>query len=192
MTVPPVRDLTGLLAAWGDGDRAALDELVPLVYAELHRLAHRHMRGERQGHPLQTTALINEAYLRLVDLNSVHCRNRTHFFAVSARMMRRVLVDGARQRASDKRGGRLQHLQFDEEQIPSPAHGVDLVALDEALEALAGLDPRKGRVVELRYFGGLSVQETADVLGVSVDTVMRDWKMAKLWLLREMRGTPTT
>jgi RNA polymerase sigma factor (TIGR02999 family) len=189
MAASPGRDVTQLLVAWGDGDRDALDRLVPLVYAELHGLAHRQMRGERHGHPLQTTALVNEAYLRLIDINGVRWQNRAHFFAMAAQLMRRVLVDAARERAAGKRGGGISHVAFDDEAIATPDQGVDILALDESLDALAALDPRKARVVELRYFGGLSVEETAQVLAVSPDTVMRDWKMAKLWLLRELRRT---
>lgn len=184
--VPP--DVTELLVSWGDGDKAALDKLVPLVYSELCRLAHHHMRGERRGHALQTTALVHEAYLKLIDVNRVHWKDRTHFFAVSAQMMRRVLVDAARERDARKRGGSATRVALDEAMVPTPPRAVDIVALDEALEALGAIDQRKVRVVELRYFGGLSVEETAEVLAVSRDTVMRDWKMARLWLLRELRS----
>jgi RNA polymerase sigma-70 factor, ECF subfamily len=187
MSAPRAPEVTGLLLAWGDGDRDALDELVPLVYADLRRLAHHHMRGERRDQPLQTTALVHEAYLRLVDVNRVRWKDRTHFFAVSAQMMRRVLVDAARERDALKRGGGVVHVELDEALVPTPVRSVNLVALDEALEALSAIDSRKVRVVELRYFGGLTVEETAQVVGVSVDTVTRDWKMARLWLLRELR-----
>ena len=182
-------DITGLLTAWQDGDRAALDQLLPLVYQELRRVAHHHMQHERPGHALQTTALVNEAYLRLIDVSRVQWHGRAHFFAVSAQLMRRVLVDAARARDTQKRGGDVNVVPLDEAQIPTPHRPVDLLALDEALEALAGVDPRKARVVELRYFAGLGVDECAEVLGVSADTVMRDWKMAKLWLLRQLHQT---
>jgi RNA polymerase sigma-70 factor (ECF subfamily) len=185
--LPPPRDVTGLLVAWCEGDQAAFDRLVPLVYAELRRVAHRHMRGERPDHLLQTTALVHEAWLRLVDVNRVHWQNRAHFFAVSAQMMRRILVNAARGRDAQKRGGALSHVAFDEAGVAAPGRSVDVVALDDALTAFAEIDPRKAKVVELRFFGGLSVEETAHVLQVSPETVMRDWKTAKLWLLRELR-----
>ncbi|MBE3072615.1 MAG: sigma-70 family RNA polymerase sigma factor [Acidobacteria bacterium] len=192
MPAPPARDVTELLLAWGAGDHAALDALVPLVYAELHRLARIYMRGERQGRTLQTTALVNEAYLRLIDASRVRWQNRAHFLAVSAQLMRRILVDAARARGSLKRGGDVVRVPLDDELPVFSERGDDLVAVDEALTALAVVDRRKGQVVELRYFGGLSVEETAEVLKVSVDTVMRDWKLARLWLHRELgrgRGT---
>ena len=179
-------DVTRLLLAWGNGDDRALEELIPLVYSELRRLAHRQMRGERPGHLLQTTALVNEAYLRLVDSRRVRWQNRAHFFAISAQLMRRILVDAARSRGSLKRGGEQRHLALEEVAVVSHERDAALMALDDAMTALAALDPRKGQVVELRYFGGLSVEETADALQVSAETVMRDWKMAKLWLLREL------
>ena len=185
----PAADVTGLLAAWSQGDRAALDRLVPLVYDELKRLAHHRMQGERPGHPLQTTALVNEAYLRLVDITRVRWQDRTHFFAVAAQSMRRVLVEAARARDAQKRGGKAQFVRFDETAFPAVDKSLDLLALDEALEALARTDGRKARVVELRFFGGLGVDETAETLGVSSDTVIRDWKVARLWLLRELRRT---
>jgi RNA polymerase sigma factor (TIGR02999 family) len=188
MSTPGVpADVTRLLLAWGGGDRGALDQLVPLVYAELRRVAHNHMRGERAGQPLQTTALVHEAYLRLIEVSRVHWKDRTHFFAVSAQMMRRVLVDAARERDALKRGGGALSLALDEALVGTPAPSVDLVALDEALESLAALDPRKARVVELRYFGGLTIEETAAEVGVSVDTVARDWRVARLWLLRQLQ-----
>lgn len=178
--------ITDLLLAWNDGDGRALDRLMPLVNDELHRLAHRYMAGERTDHPLQTTALVNEAYLRLVDSSRVRWQNRAHFFAVSAQLMRRILVDVARARQKQKRGGDAVRVTFDEalsiSHEPSPA----LIALDDALQALAAVDPRKSKVVELRFFGGLSVDETAEVLKVSPITVMRDWALAKAWLLREL------
>ena len=191
MPAPPAHDVTQLLVAWSEGNKAAFEQLVPLVYAELRQVAHGRMRDERPDHVLQTTALINEAYLRLVDINRVRWESRAHFFAISARIMRRILVDAARERDARKRGGEISHVVFDEALIPTPERDTDLVALDAALEALANADPRKSQVVELRYFGGLSVQETAEVLGVSVETVARDWRLAKLWLLRELeQGKP--
>ncbi len=187
MPRPQARDVTELLLAWNAGEQGALDRLVPLVYAELHRLARRQMRGERASHTLQTTALVHEAYVRLVDVKRVHFRNRTEFFALSAQLMRRVLVDAARTRAARKRGGDVRHVPLPEGlALPSPS-GTDLVALDDALTALAAFDARKAKVVELRHFGGLGVPETAAVVGVSSETVMRDWKTARLWLLRELR-----
>ena len=188
MAPPAAPDVTRLLLAWHDGNAEALRALVPLVYAELHRLAHRHMRGERHGKTLQTTALVNEAYLRLVDSERVRWQNRTHFFAISAQLMRRILVDAARARGSLKRGGAVVHVTLDESAVVSRKSDADLVALDEALTRLAALDARKGKVVELRYFGGLTVEETAEALHVSRDTVMRDWRIAKLWLLRELKN----
>lgn len=187
MPATRARDVTGLLLAWTAGDEGALDRLVPLVYAELRRQAHRQMQGERAVHTLQTTVLVHEAYLRLVDVKRVHFRNRTDFFALSAQLMRRVLVDAARARAARKRGGDVRHVPLpDGLALPAP-NGTDLVALDDALRELATFDPRKEKVVELRYFGGLSVEETAEALGVSSETVMRDWKTARLWLRRELR-----
>lgn len=192
MAAPPTPDVTRLLQAWCDGDPAALDQLVPLVYTELHRLAHRHMLGERHAEPLQTTALVNEAYLRLVRSERVRWQNRAHFYAVSSQLMRRILVDAARSRGSVKRGGDVVHLALDEAPLVSPEPEPDLVVLDEALTKLEAVDARKCRVVELRYFGGLGVDETAEALGVSPQTVMRDWAMAKLFLLRELgRAGPT-
>jgi RNA polymerase sigma factor (TIGR02999 family) len=178
--------ITELLLAWNDGDERALDHLMPLVHDELHRLAHRYMAGERSDHPLQTTALVNEAYLRLVDSSRVRWQNRAHFFAVSAQLMRRILVDFARARQKIKRGGDAVRVTFDEALSISHEPNAALIALDDALNALAALDERKSRVVELRFFGGLSVDETAAVLKVSSITVMRDWAMAKAWLLREL------
>ena len=186
MPAPSPAGVTGLLVAWRGGDAGALDRLLPLVYAELRRVAHRYMRDERPNHPLQTTALVHEAYLRLIDVTRVDWQSRNHFFAVSAQMMRRILVEAARRRDAGKRGGDASHVALDEAFVPAADYGADLLALDEALEHLATLAPRKARVVELRYFAGLSVKETADVLGVSVETVMRDWRMAKLWLQRDL------
>jgi RNA polymerase sigma factor (TIGR02999 family) len=186
MPSPASREITALLLAWRDGDERALDALTAGVYAELRRLAHRHMRGERRGHPLQTTALVHEAYLRLIDSSRVHWQNRAHFFAVAAQAMRRVLVDIARRRARQKRGGGAIETALGDEP-PSPAGPrTDVVAVDEALEQFARLDPRAARVVELRYFGGLTVDETAEVMAMSPETVMRDWKLAKLWLARAL------
>jgi RNA polymerase sigma factor (TIGR02999 family) len=183
----PVDDISQLLRAWSDGDQLALDELTPVVYAELRRLAHRYMRGERSNHSLQTTALVNEAYLRLVDYKRMQWQNRAHFFAVSAQLMRRILVEYAR-RHNLKRGRGVQHVSLDEAVLVSEDPGADLVALDDALNALARVDPRKVRVVEMRFFAGLSVDETAMVLKVSPVTVRRDWSSAKIWLYRELTG----
>jgi len=182
--------VTQLLRAWGDGDARALERLVPLVYDELHRLARRYMAQERPGHTLQTTALVNEAYLRLVDSTQASWQNRTQFFAICAQVMRRILVDWARARQAAKRGGEVQPLELEEALVVSEKPGEDLVALDDALRELAAVDPRKSRVVELRFFGGLSVEESAEVLDVSVETVMRDWKFAKTWLRRELSREP--
>ena len=182
------RDITQLLLAWSDGDEGALETLVPLVYGQLRRLARRHMRRERPDHTLQTTALINEAYLRLVDIRNVHWHNRAHFFALCARLMRRILVDFARSRQYPKRGGGAEPLTLDESVAVSPEHLRDLVAVDDALHALARFDGRKAQVVELRFFGGLTNEETAEALKVSPETVRRDWKLAKVWLLRELSG----
>jgi RNA polymerase sigma factor (TIGR02999 family) len=184
---PPGGDVSGLLRAWSDGDRGAFDRLTPIVYEELRRLARRYMRGERPGHSLQTTALVNEAYLRLVDYKGMQWQNRAHFFAVSAQLMRRILVEHAR-RHNLKRGGGLQHVSLEEAAMVGGERTADLVALDDAMNALARLDPRKVQVVEMRFFGGLSVEETAEVLKVSSITVMRDWSTAKAWLYREMTG----
>jgi RNA polymerase sigma-70 factor (ECF subfamily) len=179
---PSTNEVTQLLVAWGDGDQSALDQLMPLVYSELHRLAHRHIKKERPGHTLQTSALLNEAFVRLVDQRDVHWRSRAHFFGIAAQMMRRILVDYARSRRYAKRGGDAQQVSFDEELIVSRQTSADVVALHEALNELAVIDERKSKVVELRFFGGLSIEETAAVLGVSEGTVMRDWTLAKAWL----------
>ena len=178
---------TELLLAWGRGDKAALDRLVPMVHHELLRMARRFMAGERPHHTIQATALVNEAYLRLIQIDRVNWQNRAHFFAVAARLMRRVLLDAARARGKDKRGGGMLKLSLDEAFIPADDRGRDLVALDDALRSLSAGYPRHGEVVELRFFGGLTLDETAEVLGVSRDTVKRDWRFAKLWILREMR-----
>jgi RNA polymerase sigma-70 factor (ECF subfamily) len=179
---------TTLLLAWGRGDGTALDQLIPLVHDELRRLARRHMAGERVGHTLQATALVNEAYLRLIEVNQVRWQNRAHFFAMASRVMRRILVDAARARGFQKRGGGAETVSLDEALLVSGGPRQDLIALDDALTALAAFDLRKSRVVEMRFFGGLSVEETAEALHVSADTVMRDWRLAKVWLVRELRG----
>jgi RNA polymerase sigma-70 factor, ECF subfamily len=186
--------VTELLKAWGGGDEAALNELVPLVESELRRLARGYMARERAGHTLQTTALVNEAYLRLVDAQAVRWNDRAHFFGIAARLMRRVLVDHARQRAFQKRGGGMQAVSLDDAMFVSRAPDVELFDLDRALEALAAVDARKARVVEMRYFGGMTVEETAAALAVSTETVKRDWRLAKLWLLDELAGgySPST
>jgi len=181
-------EVTGLLLAWGQGDAGALERLIPLVHAELRRIAQRCMAGERPGHSLQATALVNEAYVRLVDAQHVNWQNRAHFLAMSARLMRRVLVDMARSKLYQKRGGGALKVTFTDALAVAVEPGLDLVALDDALEALQKFDERKHQVVELRFFGGLSVEETASVLKLSSETVMRDWKLAKAWLLRELRG----
>jgi RNA polymerase sigma factor (TIGR02999 family) len=188
---PHPAEATTLLLAWGQGDQGALERLVPLVHDELHRIARRCMAGERVGHSLQATALVNEAYLRLIDVSHVDWQDRAHFLAVSARLMRRILVDHARSRNYEKRGGGAQKVAFDEGLVVSVEPGQDLVALHDALTALAKVDPRKSQVVELRFFGGLSVEETAEALHVSTDTVTRDWNLAKVWLVRELRGGST-
>ena len=186
------KEITRLLVAWGDGDRSALEELAPLVHTELHRLAHHYMGRERHGHTLQTSALVNEAYVRLIDWKEVRWQNRAHFFAVSAQLMRRILVDFARDRQYLKRGGGALRVSLGEAEAFSVERGADLVALDEALTGLAEVDRRKGQVVEMRFFGGLSVEEVAEVLKVSKETVMRDWRLAKVWLLRELDKTVTS
>ncbi len=174
-----------LLRAWSDGDTGALERLTPIVYDELHRLARRYMRGERPGHSLQTTALVNEAYMRLVGYERMQWQNRAHFFAVSAQVMRRILVEHAR-RHNPRRGGGVPHVSLEEAALVGGNRAADLVALDDAMNALAQLDPRKAQVVDMRFFGGLNVNETADVLRVSPATVMRDWITAKAWLYREL------
>jgi RNA polymerase sigma factor (TIGR02999 family) len=188
MMPEPSSAVTRWLVAWSGGDQSALQRLVPVVHAELRRLARREMRRERPGHTLQTTALVNEAYLRLVDMSGVTWNDRAHFFAMSARLMRRILVDHARSRRYQKRGGGATPQPFDEGLAVVDEPGTDLVALDEALQSLAQLDARKSQVVELRFFGGLSVEETAHALNVSPSTVMRDWRLARAWLLRELGG----
>ncbi len=183
----PNEQITGLLLAWGKGDADALEQLFPLVYSELHRLAGAYLRGERSGHTLQTTALINEAYLRLAEWKNVEWKNRAHFLGVAAQMMRRILVDFARSRNYAKRGGDAQVVEFEEEKITSPRRDAEIVALDDALYILAEIDPRKCLIVELRYFGGLSVEETAEVMQLSTRTVMREWQTARAWLYRELK-----
>ena len=186
MSQPARHEITALLEAWGGGDKSALDRLMPLVYDELRHLAHRYMSHERPGHTLQTTALVNEAYLRLVNWKEVRWENRAHFFAASAQMMRRILVDFARERQYLKRGAGAIQVSLGEATALTECKSSDLVALDEALTALFEVDQRKGQVVEMRFFGGLSVKEAAAVLKVSEETVMRDWRLAKVWLLREL------
>jgi RNA polymerase sigma factor (TIGR02999 family) len=188
MATPANPDVTQLLKAWGDGDDAALGQLTPLVYDELHRMAQRCMAREQPGHTLQTSALVNEAYLRLVDVQQVSWQNRAHFFAISARMMRRILTDFARSRHYLKRGGDARQVTFDEALVVSHQLDANIVAIDEVLGRLALLDARKAQVVELRFFGGLSVEETAEVMKVSPETVMRDWKFARIWLRRALSG----
>lgn len=180
--------ITELLLEWKAGDRRALDRLMPLVEAELKRLAHHYMQGERAGHPLQTTALVNEAYLRLVNSSRVQWRDRAHFFGVSAQLMRRILVDAARASSKLKRGGQAVMVPLDEARDQAKYVNVDLVLLDRAMQKLVEFDERKSRVVELRFFGGLTVEETAEALGISSITVMRDWDLARAWLLRELSG----
>lgn len=188
MAISASRDVTGLLQAWGRGDEGALQKLMPLVYEQLHVAARRYMAHERPGHTLQTTALIHETYLRLVDVRRVKWQNRAHFLAVCAQLMRRILIDFARSRHYEKRGAATPHVNFDEALLVTAQPDVNLVALDDALNRLAQVDERKSKVVELRFFGGLNVKEAAEVMKVSPDTVMRDWKLAKVWLLRELRG----
>lgn len=179
-------EVTRLLKAWTGGDEQALKKLTPLVYRQLHQIAQRYIGRERSGHTLQTTALVNEAYLRLVDCGQVNWQDRAHFLAVSAQLMRRILIDFARSRGYLKRGGAAPHISLEEAPSLCDEPDVNLVALDDALKALAAVDERKSKVVELKFFGGLNVEETAEVLRVSSDTVMRDWKLAKIWLLREL------
>jgi RNA polymerase sigma factor (TIGR02999 family) len=191
---PAVDDISKLLRAWSGGDHGALDKLTPMVYSELHRLARRYMKGERPGHSLQTTALVNEAYMRLVDYERMQWQNRAHFFAVSAQLMRRILVEHAR-RHNLKRGGGVQHFSLEEAAIVGGDQDADwdtdIVALDDAMNKLAQLDPRKVQVVEMRFFGGLNVEETAEVLKVSAVTVKRDWRAARAWLYRELSAGTT-
>jgi RNA polymerase sigma factor (TIGR02999 family) len=189
MSTQPSPEITRLLQAWCHGDQAALDRLIPLVYDELHRLAHHHLLGERPGHVLQTTALVHEAYVRLIDASRVEWQHRAQFFAISAKVMRRILVDFGRSRRYKKRRPEVAGwgADLDPGQIPQPQPRADIVALDEALEALAGFEPRGAQVVELRFFGGLTVEETAEVLKVSPKTVKRDWALARAWMLEALR-----
>src|SRR5690242_7819028 len=188
MDKPGAHELTQLLEAWSDGEEQALEKLAPLVHAELYRLAKRYMSRERPGHLLQTSALINEAYIRLIDWKNVRWQNRAHFFGVAAQLMRRILVDFARDRQYVKRGGGMLLVSLSDAASFVVQRGEDFVALDEALTALAQIDPRKVRVVEMRFFAGLSIEEVAELLNVSKETVMRDWRLAKVWLLRELAG----
>jgi RNA polymerase sigma factor (TIGR02999 family) len=185
-TTPSSHEVTELLAAWGKGDEVARDHLMSLVYDELHRLAHRYMKRESPGHTLQTSALVNEAFVRLIDQKNVQWQSRAHFFGIAAQMMRRILVDYARSRNYAKRGGGARQVSLDEGLIVSDERTAEVVNVHEALERLAAFDPRKSQIVELRFFGGLSIDETAEVLAVSPGTVMRDWTLAKAWLRREM------
>jgi RNA polymerase sigma-70 factor (ECF subfamily) len=186
LMTPSPNEVTQLLIAWGNGDRAARDELMPLVYEELRRLAHRYMDRERPDHTLQTSALVNEAYIRLIDQKDVQWQNRAHFFGIAAQMMRRILVDYARKRGFAKRGGEARAVSLEEAMIVSDERAATVVALDDALKSLAELDPRKSQIVELRFFGGMSIEETAEVLAISTGTVTRDFTLAKAWLRREM------
>lgn len=186
MPSSPTSEITGLLVDWSNGNQAALDKLLPLVEQELHRLAHVYMRRENRDHTLQTTALVNEAYLKLVDQKKTHWQNRAHFFAIAAKIMRRILLNYARDQHRQKRGGNATQVSFSDVLLLSMQRPEDLIALDEALEHLARIDERKSRVVELKHFGGLETDEIAEVLQVSSITVLRDWRFAKAWLLREM------
>jgi RNA polymerase sigma factor (TIGR02999 family) len=187
---PPLQEVTQLLVDWGNGNQAALDQLIPLVYTELRQLARRYMRRERPGHTMQTTALIHEAYLRLVDQNQVRWENRAHFLGIAARLMRQILIEHARRRTRAKRGGGAGTISLDEVALVSQARATELLALDDAMERLAAIDPRKSRVVELRFFGGLSPKEAAEVLHIAPNTVLRDWRLAKAWLHREISHEP--
>jgi len=182
-------DATTLLLAWRRGDQAALGELISIVYQELRRLAHRYLAGQRPNHTLQTTALVHETYLQLLDCRQIRWQDRSHFLAVTARLMRRILVDYARNRNAEKRGGTAHPVSLDENLDFAPPRSADLVALDDSLQALAIIDPRKSEVVELKFFGGMEARQIAEVLGVSQPTVLRDWKLAKVWLLRELSRT---
>ena len=189
MRKPTSEDITGLLLAWGSGDREALDKLMPVVYQELRRLAHSQMRRERPGDTFQTTALVNEAYLRLVDYKRVEPRDRAHFLSIAAQAMRRILIERARSRRAEKRGSDRQRVSLEEAGDVADERATDLIALDDALAALTKIDERKARLVELRYFGGLTIEETADVLGISTPTVERNWRTARIWLHREISKT---
>jgi RNA polymerase sigma factor (TIGR02999 family) len=188
MSDTSTQEVTALLLAWREGNESALETLMSMVYAELHKRARWYLKQERQDHTLQATALVNEVYLRLVDSSKVRWQNRVHFFAVAAQLMRRILVDFARSRNYQKRGGGAHQVSLDQAMVVTADKSEDLVALDDALKSLAAIDERKSKVVELRFFGGLSVEETAEVLQVSPDTVMRDWRLAKVWLLKELSG----
>ena len=186
MTQLSTNEVTQLLEAWSDGDRTALDKLMPLVHEELRQLAHRYMSRERPGHTLQTTALVNEAYVRLVNRQNIHWENRAHFFAIAAQLMRHILVDHARSHSSAKRGGGALKIELDEALIFSPERAAELLRLDDALKQLAEIDPQQGRIVELRFFGGLTIEESAKVLGLSSATIKREWSTAKAWLYHEL------
>lgn len=188
MALAASKEVTALLKAWSDGDRAALDRLAAKVYQDLHRIARRYMKNERAGNTLQTTAVVNEVYLRLVDVKNVDWQHRAQFFAISAQMMRRILVDAARSRGSQKRGGGAAKVNLDEASVVSPEPNKALVALDDALQAFSKIAPRQAKIVELRYFGGLSEEETAEVLRISTRSVRRDWHFARAWLMRELSG----
>jgi RNA polymerase sigma-70 factor (ECF subfamily) len=188
VTVELPQDISGLLVAWSKGDEEALTRLMSMVYPELRRIARQHLRGQPSDHTLESAALANEAYLKLIRARGIPCNNRVHFFAVCSQIIRRILVDHARNSRYAKRGGGAMQVPLDETLLGTRARGVEVLALDEALALLSKIDPRKGRVVELRYFGGLSVEETAEVLQVAPETVMRDWKMAKSWLFRQLKS----
>jgi RNA polymerase sigma factor (TIGR02999 family) len=185
-------DISGLLATWSEGDQDALNQLVPLVYPEIRRIARRHLNASPAEHSLQSAALANEAYLKLVRAQGIHCQNRLHFFALCAQVIRRILVDHARRRHYAKHGGGAEQIPLEEAVLGTRARGIEVLALDNALTSLSNVDLRKARVVELRYFGGLTVEETAEFLQISPETVMRDWKLAKTWLFRELTGKPST
>lgn len=191
MSEPTAHEITQLLQAWSNGDRTALERLAPLVYAELHRLARGYMQGERGGHVLQSTALINEAWLRLIDWKGARWQNRAHFFGVAAQMMRRILVDFARERGAIRRGGSAEKVSLDEAVLVSAERGAEIIALDEALNTLAEFDARKSQIVEMRFFGGLGVEETAEILKLSPRTVKREWNLARAWLYRELNPERT-
>jgi RNA polymerase sigma factor (TIGR02999 family) len=188
MTTPAPEEVSQLLREWSNGDQAALDKVMPIIYQELHRLAHHYMRKERAGHTLQTTALVNEAYMRLADYKKMRWQGRAHFFAVAAQVMRRILVEQARSRKLVKRGGGIPTVSLEEAAIVFPGRSAEVIAIDEALTDLESWDPRKSKIVELRFFGGLSIEETAEVLKVSVTTVQREWRSAKAWLYQAIRG----
>ena len=188
MAVASSDEVTRLLEDWSNGKREALDKLTPLVYAELRQLAHRYMKGEQPGHTLQTTALVNEAYLRLVKRKNVHWQNRAHFFAVAAQLMRHILIDYARGHTRAKRGGAARKISLEEASLMTPDRATELVALDEALKSLAEIDPRKSRIVELRYFGGMTIEEVAEVLKIAPATVEREWRSAKAWLYKAVQN----